>query len=121
MNLCEEQGSGLDKVIIHVEVFQLPPPKFSADELSMQVALYAPRSFANMTVDERIRACYQHAVIMYLDGGKKMKNGTLCQRFGIEIKNAAQATKVINAALDYKLIKLADEDKPRAGYLPIWV
>jgi predicted HTH transcriptional regulator len=120
MNLCEEQGSGLDKVIISVELYQLPPPKFSADENSMQVALYAPREFSKMTVDERIRACYQHAVIMYLDSGQKMKNATLCQRFGIDLKNAAQATKVINASLENKLIKLADADKPRAGYLPHW-
>ena len=120
MNLCEEQGSGLDKVIISVELYQLPPPKFNADENSMQVALYAPRSFSKMTVDERIRACYQHAVITYLDVGQKMKNATLCKRFGSDTKNAAQATKVINATLDKQLIKLADADKPRTGYLPIW-
>ena len=120
MNLCEEEGGGLDKVIISVELYQLPPPKFSADENSMQVALYAPREFSKMTVDERIRACYQHAVIMFLDSGQKMKNATLCKRFGIDLKNAAQATKVINATLDKELIKLADADKPRAGYLPIW-
>lgn len=86
----------------------------------MQVALYAPREFSKMTVDERIRACYQHAVIMFLDSGQNMKNATLCKRFGIDLKNAAQATKVINATLDNGLIKLADADKPRAGYLPIW-
>ena len=103
-----------------VELFQLPPPKFNADEHSMQVALYAPRAFSKMTIDERIRACYQHAVIMYLDSGQKMKNATLCKRFGIDPKNAAQATKVINATLDNQLIKLADVDKPRTGYLPIW-
>jgi hypothetical protein len=49
---------------------------FNADEHSMQVALYAPRAFSKMTIDERIRACYQHAVIMYLDSGQKMKNAT---------------------------------------------
>ncbi len=120
MKLCEEQGSGLDKVINNVELFQLPPPKFNADDYSMQVALYAPRAFSKMTIDERIRACYQHAVIVYLDSGQKMKNATLCKRFGIETKNAAQATKVINATLDHQFIKLADVDKPRTGYLPIW-
>jgi ATP-dependent DNA helicase RecG len=119
MNLCEEQGSGLDKVIISTELYQLPPPKFQAAESTMQVTLYAPRSFANMTNDERIRACYQHAVIKYLSVSR-MKNATLCERFGIEAKNAAQATKVINSTLDAKLIKPADTDHPRAGYIPIW-
>jgi len=120
MNLCEEQGSGLDKVIISVELFQLPAPKFQADENSMQVILYAPRSFAKMTVDERVRACYQHAVIKYLSGGERMKNSSLCERFGIDTKNAAQVSSVIKAALKEGIIQVADPEHPRAGYLPCW-
>lgn len=120
MNLCEEQGSGLDKVIMSVELFQLPPPKFQAEKLSMQATLYAPRSFASMTLDERIRACYQHAVIKYLSG-ERMKNSTLCERFGIDPVNASQATKVINAAIKSHLIQAADPEHPRAGYVPTWV
>jgi predicted HTH transcriptional regulator len=119
MNLCEEQGSGLDKVIINVEIFQLPPPKFQAEEMSMQAILYAPRSFANMSVEERIRACYQHAIIKYLSGDR-MKNTTLCERFGIESKNAAQASKVIKDTINAKLIRAADPEHPRAGYIPAW-
>lgn len=119
MAICEEQGSGLDKVIIHVELYQLPPPKFQADENSMQVILYGPRSFAKMTVAERVRACYQHAVIKYLSG-ERMKNSSLCERFGIESKNAAQASQVIKTALNEGWIKLADPEHPRAGYLPRW-
>ena len=120
MNLCEEQGSGLDKVIVSVELFQLPPPKFQADEFSMQVMLYSPRSFAEMSVDERIRACYQHATIRYLSGGEKLRNLSLCERFGIESRNAAQATQVIKAALKTDQIKVADPEHPRAGYWPWW-
>jgi len=119
MKLCEEQGSGLDKVIISAELYQLPPPKFQVEESSMQVILYAPRSFANMSIDERRRACYQHAVIKYLSG-ERMKNATLCERFGIESKNAAQASKVINDAIRAELIQVADPEHPRAGYIPVW-
>ncbi len=119
MGICEEQGSGLDKVIIHVELFQLPAPNFQADENSMQVVLYGPRSFARMTLAERIRACYQHAVISYLSGDR-MKNAGLCKRFGIESKNAAQASQVIKASLKEKIIKVADSEHPRAGYVPWW-
>ena len=119
MGMCEEQGSGLDKVIAQVEIYQLPPPLFRETEDSMQVVLYGPRKFADMTVDERIRACYQHAVLKFLSG-EKMKNATLCDRFGIEKRNAAQASQVISKALDAGLIKAADPDHPRAGYVPIW-
>lgn len=119
MKMCEEQGSGLDKVVFNAELFQLPAPKFHSDQNSMQAILYAPRSFADMTVDERIRACYQHAVIKYISG-ERMKNQTLCVRFGVAPKNAAQISKVIKIALDKELIKPADSEHPRAGYTPFW-
>lgn len=73
-----------------------------------------------MTIDERIRACYQHAVIKYLSG-ECMKNSTLCERFGIDPMNSSQATKVINAAIKSHHIQAADPEHPRAGYVPMWV
>ncbi|MDD2713956.1 ATP-binding protein [Malikia spinosa] len=119
MGMCEEQGSGLDKVLEQVELFQLPAPLFRAEENSTQVVLYGPRGFADMTPEERVRACYFHAVLKFLSGDK-MKNATLCTRLGIASKNAAQATAVINKALDAGLIRVADLDHPRAGYVPHW-
>lgn len=119
MRLCEEQGSGLDKVVEACEVFQLPPPLFRAEEQSFQAVLYGPRSFAEMTPEERMRACYFHAVLKFLSGDK-MKNASLCSRLGISSKNAAQASSVINKALEAKLIRVADPDHPRAGYVPHW-
>lgn len=119
MDICEEEGSGLDKAIISIELFQLPPPKFSSTEGAMQVILYSPRPFADMTPAERVRACYQHAVIKYLSG-ERMKNSSLCERFGIISGNAAQASLVIKQALDEKQIKAADPEHPRAGYIPFW-
>lgn len=120
MGMCEEQGSGLDKVIWAIEKAQLPAPCFQAEEESMQVILHGPRTFANMTADERVRACYQHAVIMYLNGDR-MKNASLCKRLGIESKNAAQASAVIRLAQQKEQIKPADARYPRSGYVPWWV
>jgi len=114
-----EKGSGLDKVIINIELYQLPAPKFQADENSMQVILYGPRPFANMTQTERVRACYQHAVIKYLSG-ERMKNASLCKRFGIERKNADQASQVLKAAIKAGCIRVADPEHPRAGYTLWW-
>ena len=119
MKICEEQGTGLDKVLKAAEVFQLPPPLFYESDAAMQVTLYAPRNFANMTKDERVRACLQHAILKYISG-ERMKNSTLCERFGIDKKNAAQVTTVINQALASSKIKPADPEHPRAGYIPIW-
>lgn len=119
MGLCEEQGSGLDKVIAQAELFQLPAPLFRAADESLQVILYGPRKFAQMTPDERVRACYQHAVLRFLSGDR-MKNASLCERFGIAKQNAAQASGVISLSLQQGLIKPADPEHPRSGYVPFW-
>ncbi|MCG5512465.1 ATP-binding protein [Ectothiorhodospira shaposhnikovii] len=119
MGMCEEQGSGLDKVIASVELFQLPPPLFREEGDAMQVVLYGPRTFAQMTPDERTRACYHHSILKFLSG-ERMKNATLCERFGIESRNASQASGVLKKALEAGLIRAADPEHPRAGYVPWW-
>lgn len=83
------------------------------------MVLYAPRRFAEMTSDECIRACYQHAVLRFISGAR-MRNSTLRERFGIESKNAAQVSRIIRLALDRKLIRPADPEKPQAAYVPHW-
>ena len=119
MRLCEEQGTGIDKVIVAVELHQLPPPDFRVEGDAVRAVLYAPRRFAEMTPQERVRACYQHAALKYMSG-QKMTNSTLRERFGIEPQNAAQASAVIRQALQAELIRAADPAYPRSGYVPFW-
>ena len=117
--ICEERGSGLDKVIHEAEVFQLPPPLLRSSDEAMQVFIYCPRKFGQMTADERVRACYQHAILKWCNESK-LTNRSLRDRLGIADQNAAQASTVIKNALDRGLIKTADEKHPRSGYLPFW-
>ncbi len=119
MGFCEEQGSGLDKVIHEVEECQLSAPDFRSDGNSTKVVLFGAKLYADMTGEERVRACYQHAVLKYLSG-ERMRNKTLCERLGIELRNAAQASGVINNAIEQHLIRHAEEGNARAGYVPFW-
>ena len=119
MGMCEEQGSGLDKVFAELEFCQLPAPLLKASDSAMQVVLYGPRSFAEMSMEERVRACYWHTVLRYVSGDR-MRNAGLCARLGVERHNAAQASVVIRKTMDAGLIRYADPDHPRAGYIPIW-
>ena len=114
MGFCEEQGSGVDRVLFAVEVHKLHAPEFRHEKDSVKVVLYAPRRFADMMPSERIRACYLHAAL------KWVKNATLCERFGINKKNAAQASSVIRLTLENDLIKYAVPEHPRTAYLPYW-
>ena len=62
---------------------------------------------------------YQHAALKYVSGDR-MTNATLRERFGIAERNASQASGVIRLALDGGLIRAADPEHPRAGYVPYW-
>ncbi len=119
MGLCEEGGTGIDNVVDEVEIHQLPPPDFREEGEAVRVILFAPRSFGDMTLEERIRACYQHAALKYVSG-QQMKNATLRERFGIDAKNASQVSSIIRKTLEAGLIRPADPTHPRTGYVPFW-
>ncbi len=119
LGLCEEQGTGIDKVVAAIGTAQLPPPEFRAEAAATRVSLFAARPFARMTTQERLRACYQHAVLLYLSGDR-MRNRELRERFGVKSSNAAQVSDVIRQALDQGLIRVADPARPRSGYVPFW-
>ena len=115
----EEGGTGIDKVVEAVEAVQRPPPDFRAEEQATRVTLFGPRRFAELTTEERLRACYLHAGLTYLHGGR-MRNSTLRKRLGVSQRNASQVSHVIRQALDRNLIRSADPDRPRSGYVPFW-
>ena len=104
MTICEERGSGIDKVIFHIEVFQLPAPDFRVSAESTIAVLYGPRKFVQMNREERIRACYQHACLQYVSG-KHMTNASLRKRLGIKDSNYPIASKIIKYAFQSGLIK----------------
>lgn len=125
MKLCEEGGTGIDKVIEAVELFQLPAPDFAAITTMQpgftKATLFAHRKLADMDKQDRIRACYQHACLRYMSGSR-MTNPSLRQRFGIESGNASQASRLIKEALEAKVIRLFDadvRDRDRS-YVPFW-
>ena len=115
INICEERGSGIDKVIHSVEFSQLPAPEFIAEGNFMKVILYAHRKFKDMTKDDRIRACYQHCSLKYVSR-EFMTNKTLRERFKINEKNYPMVSRVIKDTIDANLIK-QDESK---RYVPFW-
>lgn len=119
MDFCEERGSGVDIVI--KESYKFPPPEFRVGNDSTQVILHGPRDFRQMSRPERVRACYQHAVITYLEGGR-MTNATLRDRLGLSGNgsSSAFASGVIRDAINEEWIKPLDPDHPRSCYVPFW-
>lgn len=122
LGLCEEKGSGVDKVVNAAEKFQLPAPDFRAGEVRTTVVLFAHQEFPQMTKADRVRACYQHCCLQYVTG-QRMSNQSLRQRFGLSESKAATVSLVIGATKDEKLIKADDSETQSsryARYLPFW-
>jgi ATP-dependent DNA helicase RecG len=119
MNICEERGSGIKKVIAAVETYQLPAPDFRTTSQHTIAVLYAPRTFADMDGQERIRACYQHACLSYV-AGKRITNSSLRGRLKIDKKNYPMASRILRDTLEAGLIRQASGTKKDATYVPFW-
>ncbi|MBI3268026.1 MAG: putative DNA binding domain-containing protein [Planctomycetes bacterium] len=119
--ICEERGSGIDKVVFQVELFQLPAPLFESPEGFTRTVLFAHKPLAAMNKTDRVRACYLHACLCYVMR-RQMTNASLRQRLGIADQNIATASRLLGEAVEAGVIVVAD---PEAGtrirsYLPSW-
>jgi predicted HTH transcriptional regulator len=122
LNICEERGSGIDKVIFECEYNQLPAPEIIVGDRYTRVILYGHKTLRQMDKQDKIRACYQHACLKYVSG-EYMTNQSLRERFGIEEHNYTMASKIISDTLKANLIKDYDFDsksKKYAKYVPFW-
>ena len=122
MSICEERGSGIDRVTTTAEVAQLPAPSFAAALGRTIVTIYGPRPFEQMDREDRIRACYQHSVLKWLQK-EKMSNTTLRDRFGVTEAKTQLVSQIIADTKERGLVKRdsASGDSPRyARYLPFW-
>jgi ATP-dependent DNA helicase RecG len=122
MGFCEEKGSGLDKVIFNIELYQLPAINVIVAENRTRITMYSYKALNDLDKKEKIRACYQHACLKYVSN-EKMTNQSLRDRFKIEDQNSAIASRIIKDSLEEGVIKKDDpESKSRKypAYLPIW-
>jgi predicted HTH transcriptional regulator len=120
-HICEERGSGIDKVVAATESALLPPPRFERPPGFTRATLWASRPLTAMDKEERVRACYLHAGLMYLQGAF-LTNASIRERFGISFPNRATASRLIRDALGSGLIVPRDRDAApsQMKYLPWW-
>ena len=119
--ICEERGSGIDKVVSQVEAFQLPAPLFEAPGEFTRATLFAHKELSNMDKTERVRACYLHACLCHVMG-QPMNNTSIRGRFGISKRNSATASRILGEARDAGAIIIRDSNVGSRSrtYLPYW-
>lgn len=122
LNICEERGSGIDKVVFECEYNQLPAPEIIAGENYTRIILYGLKKFKDMDKPDKIRACYLHSCLKIVSG-EYMTNQSLRDRFGIEEHNYSIASRIIGDTKSVKLIRDYDPDnksRTYAKYVPYW-
>lgn len=121
VGVCEERGTGVDKVVSLTEANQLPAPIFEVAGDGTRAVLFAHRPLSRMDRDDRVRACYLHACLKYVNRDF-MTNASLRGRFGIDAKNSAIASRFIKEAVEAGEIRPFDNEasKKYMKYVPSW-
>jgi len=116
IGVCEEGGTGIDRALINIALFQLPAPSFEKFDNFTKITLYAHKELKDMSLNDKVRACFQHCVLKYIEK-TKMTNATLRERLGIAESNYPAASLIIKATVKKGLIKESEKQKE---YVPHW-
>lgn len=121
IGVCEERGSGYDKVVFETEYYQLPAPEIEIYNDHTKVVLFAHKEYSQMSKEDKYRACYLHACLKRVNRDY-MTNASLRERFNIEKKNSSMISRLLNETCAVGLIYISPDstsDKNRK-YLPYW-
>lgn len=122
MRVCEEKGTGWDKIALSCEMSELPAPRIRRYETGTRVIIYAKREFANLSNDDREWACYMHACLRFVNNVEYMSNSSLRMRFGLGTGAQSTISKLIKKTMEAGLIRPLDATAaPRyMRYVPWW-
>ena len=121
LKMCEELGTGWDKIIISCELMFLPAPQIETYEEGTRVTLFSRIPFSSLTLQEKLWSCYLHACIKKVQEDY-LTNSSLRNRFGLPASSSGSISRIIREAVKQYMIKPVDsETAPRyMRYSPIW-
>lgn len=120
--ICEERGSGYDKIIdITGKNGLLAPRVENQNNQFTKAVLFAKVPFEMTTKEDRVRTCYMQACLAYVNF-EGITNMRIRKIFGLSDKEMSKATRIINNTIESELIKcLNPETAPRyRKYIPYW-
>lgn len=120
--ICEERGSGYDKIVASTSALSLLAPKVENQYNQFtKVTLYAKIPFEMTTKEDRIRTCYMLSCLAFVTS-KTISNADVRDVFGLKEQDKVKASRIIRDTIEAKLIKPVDpQTAPRyMKYIPIW-
>ena len=120
--ICEERGSGYDKIVEATGKNQLLAPRIeNQNNQFTKTILFAKIPFDMITKEDKIRTCYMQACLAYVNY-EAIANSDIRELFGLTSKQNYKASRIIKDTLDANKIKPVDENTaPRyMKYIPYW-
>lgn len=121
VRICEERGSGFDRMEEGMRDLTIPAPKVETGDDFSRTKLYWYASLSKWTKEDKIRTCYLYTCYCYVNE-IEVSNAVLRERFGVDEKNKAVVSRIIRDTVDKGLIKIEnDAVGVRARrYVPYW-
>lgn len=121
LGVCEERGHGMDSVVTQIEIHQLPPYRCRLGSRHTTVVLSRYKPLKDLSPEERISAVYQHCVLRFVTN-QITNNESIRDRFHIDKKNSAVASRLLGEAVDAGKIKPVDASAANKlmRYQPYW-
>ncbi len=120
--ICEERGSGYDKVLLSTAKEKLLAPLIiNQSNQFTKVVLFSKVPFELTTKEDRVRTCYMQACLAYVNFGA-ISNSDIRELFDIDVKSSYKSSRIIKDTIAEGLIKPLDPNTaPRyMKYIPYW-
>lgn len=121
IGICEERGSGFDRIEEGMNELKIPTPKVETGEDFTRTKLYWYSDLKEWSKEDRIRTCYLYTCYCYIND-IEVSNTILRERFGVGESRKSFISKIINTTLEAGYIKLADKNAAikMRRYIPYW-
>jgi len=120
--ICEERGSGYDKVIRSTGNNKLLAPMIiNQSNQFTKTVMFSKMPFDMITKEDRIRTCYMQACLAYVEF-RSIGNSDIRELFDLGDKDKVKASRIIKDTITAGLIKPLDPSTaPRyMKYIPAW-
>lgn len=122
LDMCERRGSGYDRAVAAIEEMLLPAYKVQSGDDYTRVFMYPAKALKDMSKEEKVIACYQHACLLY-ESNSMLTNLAVRERFGLDKNQSSVASRIIADTLERGFIKVSDEQNTStkyASYIPFY-
>ena len=120
--ICEERGSGYDKIIAATSDNKMPAPKVeNQNNQFTKAVLLAGMPFDMMAKEDKIWTCYMRACLAFVSH-QAISNADIRNLFGLSSKELAKTSRIIKETVERGYIKPLEPDTaPRyMKYIPFW-